>query len=174
MQIYMKFNEFQWLSIEVQSNVHVFLTNVSEVKCLFEILTSFKFLKRSLIALLRNLMTCLTFFIEVYRNNIDYLWNLNGLEAVQSNSKVRPHPKRTGRTVRSPKNQKNLQKPMENWYFYKPVVARTGSAESKTRVMESFGKYKEPEAERKLLYVRPRHGFAASLRGFAPRYSKKL
>ena len=55
----------------------------------------------------------------------------------------------------------------------KPVVARTGSAESKTRVMESFGKYKESEAERKLLYLRPRHGFAASLRGFAPRYSKK-
>ena len=56
--------------------------------------------------------------------------------------------------------------------FYKPVVARTGSAESKARVMESFGKYKESEAERKLLYLRPRHGFAASLRGFAPRYSK--
>jgi len=38
----------------------------------------------------------------------------------------------------------------------KPVVARTGSAESKARVMESFGKYKESEAERKLLYLRTR------------------
>ena len=146
----MKFNEFQWLSIEVQSNVHVFLTNVSEVKCLFEILTSFKFLKRSLIALLRNIMTCLTFFYRSLQKNIDFLWNLNGLEAVQSNSKVRPHPKRTGRTVRTPQNQKNLQKPMENWYFYKPVLARTGSAGSETRVMESCVKYGKSEVERKL------------------------
>ena len=42
---------------------------------------------------------------------------------------------------------------MENWDFYKPVVARTGSAESKTRVMESCGKYRKSEAERKLLYL---------------------
>ena len=56
--------------------------------------------------------------------------------------------------------------------FLKPVVARTGSAGSETRVVESCGKYRKSEVERKLLYLRPRHGFAASLRGFAPRYSK--
>ena len=35
----------------------------------------------------------------------------------------------------------------------KPVVARTGSAGSETRVMESFGKYRKSEVERKLLYL---------------------
>ena len=45
---------------------------------------------------------------------------------------------------------------MENWYFYKLVVARTGSAGSETRVLESCGKYRKSEVETKLLYLRAR------------------
>ena len=65
-------------------------------------------------------------FYESLPNKMIFYRCLKDLEAAQSNSKVRLRSKRAGRTVWTPKNQKNLQKPMENWYFYKPVWTMNG------------------------------------------------
>jgi len=61
----------------------------------------------------------------------------NCRRGAQIDPKNCPPPPLKEVSVRTPKNQKNLHFSMVFCYFHKPVVARTGSAGSKTRVMES-------------------------------------